>query len=161
MMPSEIVEFKLKPALAECHRHHARLRYAESRSQTVFPMTAEGYQNLSDADVAALDQMLFRFGKLQDAIGQRLLPAILMAGQEWQETDAFLDKLNRLEKLGVIPSAEEWVGLRDLRNNAMHEYPDAPEINAANLNKIHAGIPALESILAHAKGYAAEHYALS
>ena len=60
----------------------------------------------------------------------------------------------------MTPSAEEWIGLRDLRNNAMHEYPDEPEVNAENLNKIHAAIPTLERTLAHAHGYAAEHFAL-
>ena len=42
----------------------------------------------------------------------------------------------------------------------MHEYPDEPEVNAENLNKIYAAIPTLERTLAHAHGYAAEHFAL-
>jgi hypothetical protein len=53
--------------------------------------------------------MLFRFGGLQDAIGQRLLPAILRAGQEWRDHEILLDKLNRLEKLGGLPLASNWI----------------------------------------------------
>ena len=161
MIPRELVELKLKPALQECERHLARLHYAASKGKTLFPMTGARYSDLSDADIATLDQLLFRFGKLQDAFGQRLLPAILIAGQEWQVTETFLDKLNRLEELGVIPSAIAWVALRDLRNNAMHEYPDEPEINAANLNKIFSSISELEKNLIQARDYAIEHFAIA
>jgi len=78
----------------ECERHLRRLRYAAEKSEELFPLSAERYQNLLDPEVAGLGQMLFCFGKLQDAIGQRLLPAILLAGQEWQDDETFLDKRN-------------------------------------------------------------------
>lgn len=160
MNPAEALQHKLLPALCESERHLRRLRYATSRSKGLFPLSAERYLNLSDPEVASLDQMLFRFGKLQDAIGQRLLPAILLAGQEWQDNATFLDKLNRLEKLGAVPSALEWIKLRDLRNNAMHEYPDEPEVNAANLNAVYASIATLEAHLNRARAYVQEHFKL-
>lgn len=116
MSPDETIELRLKPALRECEQHLARLRYAATHAENRFPMDVPGYRALTDAEVATLDQMLFRFGKLQDAMGQRLFPAILEAGQELQERDTFLDKLNRLEKLGAIPSATDWLMLRDLRS---------------------------------------------
>lgn len=124
-------------------------------------MDAEVYRQLSDSEIATLDQMLFRFGKLQDAIGQRLLPAILLAGQEWRDDETFLDKLNRLEKLGAIPSASDWVKLRELRNSAMHEYPDEPDVNVANLNRLFEGISGLECNLAQARQFAQEHFSLT
>lgn len=160
MNPADAIELRLIPAIRECERHWQRLRYAVSRGATLFPMTSERYVRLSDADVTILDQTLFRFGKLQDAIGQRLLPAILLAGQEWRDNETFLDNLNRLEKLGAIPSATEWIKLRDLRNNAMHEYPDEPEINAANLNRLFSSIPVLYANLERAREYAKEHFSL-
>ncbi len=160
MNPGEVIELRLLPAMRECERHLERLRYAVSRGAAMFPMSAEAYLALRDSDVAVLDQMLFRFGKLQDAIGQRVLPAILLAGQEWQDSETFLDKLNRLEKLGAIPSALDWIKLRDLRNNAMHEYPDEPEVNAANLNAVFASIGKLETHLNCAREYAENHFPL-
>jgi len=159
--PREVVELKLAPAIRECEQHLKRLHYAAGRGQGLFPMNAEAYSHLSDSEIATLDQMLFRFGKLQDAIGQRLLSAILLAGQEWRDDETFLDKLNRLEKLGVILSASDWIKLRDLRNSAMHEYPDQPEVNAANLNKIFDGIALLERNLAQARQFAEKHFPLS
>jgi hypothetical protein len=134
MNSPEAVELTLAPAIRECEQHLERLRYATGRSKDLFPMNAEAYGPLSDGEIATLDQMLFRFGRLHDAIGQRLLPAILLAGQEWRDDESFLDKLIRLERLGVIPRARDWIKLRDLRNSAMHEYPNEPDINAANLS---------------------------
>jgi len=81
MNAPEAVELKLTPAIRECERHSERLRYAATRGEELFPIDAEAYRQMSDSDIAALDQMLFRFGKPQDAIGQRLLPAILLVGQ--------------------------------------------------------------------------------
>ena len=45
-----------------------------------------------------------------------------------------LDKLNRLEKLGYLRSAEAWGNARSIRNKFAHDYPDDPEKNAALLN---------------------------
>ena len=44
-------------------------------------------------------------------------------------------KLQRLERIGIIPSAEQWRELRIARNTIAHEYPDAPELKAAALNQ--------------------------
>jgi hypothetical protein len=158
MNPREVIELRLRPAIRECERHLARLHYAAKQGKGLFPLNADAYHALADSDIAILDQMLFRFGRLQDAIGQRLLPAILRAGQEWRDDETFLDKLHRLEKLGAIPSASDWVQLRDLRNNAMHEYPDHPELNAANLNRVFDGIAKLERNLLQARKFADEHF---
>lgn len=41
----------------------------------------------------------------------------------WQENEAFLDKLNRAEKLGLLYSVDQWQRLRELPNQITHEYP--------------------------------------
>jgi len=35
----------------------------------------------------------------------------------------FIDRLAKLEQLGIIPSAEDWMLLRETRNILTHEYP--------------------------------------
>ena len=45
-----------------------------------------------------------------------------------------LDKLNRLEKLGYLDSAETWQEIRATRNKFAHDYPDDGERNAALIN---------------------------
>jgi hypothetical protein len=79
-----------------------------------------------------------------------LFPAILLLGGEWRDDETFIDKLNRLEKLGVNPS-DEWMECRQIRNRMTHEYPDAPEQNANNLNRVVASIPTLEAALDQAE----------
>jgi len=155
---SDLIEYKLTPALNECRLHLRRLNYAADLLEGLFPLDKDAWLALDDGNIAAIDQLLFRFGKLQDAMGQRLFSAILMLGADWQEDESFFDKLNRLEKLQVIPSVTEWISLRELRNFATHEYPDAPEQNAANLNQIHSALPALRSALEQASSYAQKHY---
>lgn len=145
MNAREIIEFKLRPALRECEQHRARLHSAWLEAVS-YPGLAEGSTGeFTDPQVRTLDQLLFRFGKLQDAIGIRLLPALLRLVQEWRDDEPFLDKLNRAEKLGMLPSAEQWQLLREMLNQTAHEYPDQPEIVLANLRRLVAHVPMLEA----------------
>ena len=38
-----------------------------------------------------------------------------------------LERFNRLEQLGWLPSADEWMELRQVRNQFTHEYPESAE----------------------------------
>jgi len=93
--------------------------------------------------VGIIDQVLFRFGKLQDTMGQRIFPAILQVMLEWQDAESFLDRLNRLERLQIIPSAKNWNTFRELRNLLRHEYPEQPERNITTLNLLGKRLPEL------------------
>ena len=41
---------------------------------------------------------------------------------ELQDEGSGIDRLNRMEKRGTIPSARDWRSLRDLRNSIVHDY---------------------------------------
>lgn len=84
------------------------------------------------ARVRVVDQLLFRFIKLQDAVGERLVPATLAILREPFEEWPMRDRLNRLEKLGYL-SIEDWLDWREVRNRLAHEYPDQPEVRFAVL----------------------------
>lgn len=150
MTSQDIIAFKLQPALAECAMHRQRLHQAwlEASEFAALQETAAALP-LDDEQVRTLDQLVFRFGRLQDAMGTRLLPALLQLTQEWRDDEPFLDKLNRAEKLGMLPSAEQWQLLRELRNQTAHEYPSQPELVRANLRRLVAQVPLLEQ--AHAQ----------
>jgi hypothetical protein len=154
MTPEQTIALKLNPALKECHLHKCRIDYALGQLGGKLPLTGQQWQNLDDETVADIDQLLFRYNKLQDAMGQRLFPAILMTGAEWRDEEAFIDKLNRLEKLEAIPSADQWMEIRSIRNRMTHEYPDAPERNAENLARVIDSISQLKNTLAQAQAYA-------
>lgn len=153
MKLDEIIELRLEPALKECQLHQRRMDYALGRLGGMLPLTAEQWESLDDETVTTIDQLLFRYNKFQDAMGQRLFPAILMLGGEWRDDETFIDKLNRLEKFHAIPSAEQWNEIRLIRNRMTHEYPDAPEQNARNLNQVADSTVELKAALAQAKKY--------
>ncbi len=82
--------------------------------------------------VRLTDQLLFRFIKLQDALGERLVPATLAGLAEPFEDRPMRDRLNRLEKLGFL-DVDNWLAWREVRNRLAHEYPDRPELRFAAL----------------------------
>lgn len=67
-----------------------------------------------------LDAFVARFGRLQDTLGNGLIPALLLRLLE--APGSALDNLNRMEALGLLPSVDEWVEARNLRNRMIHEY---------------------------------------
>jgi len=90
---------------------------------------------LTDIELAIFDQFISRFSKLQDVMGAKLLPAVIELTHEEGDLNTFIDKLNRLEKIGALSSVDQWLKLREMRNQFAHDYPDDPEIQASLLNK--------------------------
>lgn len=87
----------------------------------------------TDAGLRQLtDQILFRFIKLQDCMGERLVPATLEHLAEPWTDKPMRDRLDRLEKLGYL-DVEAWLRWRVLRNRLAHEYPEAPAVRLAHL----------------------------
>jgi len=71
-----------------------------------------------------LDAFVSRYGRLQDTLGDKLLPAMLRGSLE--KTGSQLDNLLRAEKLGWIESAQTWIEMRELTNRLIHEYIETP-----------------------------------
>jgi len=108
-------------------------------------------------ELAIFDQFIVRFSKLQDAIGAKLLPAVIELTYEEGELTTFIDKLNRLEKMGALPSVTDWLKLRTMRNQFAHDYPDDPEIQSSLLNKAYQLAKVLLSDFAHIKQFSAKY----
>jgi hypothetical protein len=118
-----------------CDRHADRLQWAMVELQSHLPFSANKLSHLTDVELAILDQFSTRFGKLQDLMGAKLFPAVLELTKEPSDLRAFIDKLYRLEKIGAIPSADDWLLMREVRNAFSHDYLDDPELQAEILNK--------------------------
>ena len=73
----------------------------------------ESLENSEDHSVT-LDAFVSRFGRLQDTLGDKLLPALLRLNLE--KVGSQLDNLFRGEKVGWIESTQTWIELRELRN---------------------------------------------
>jgi len=96
-------------------------------------LTEKMLQNLDKEQRRLLDQFAYRYIRLQDDMGNRLLKSVLLALGEDIAAMPVIDRLNRLEQLEWLPSAEEWMGLRKIRNNFTHEYPETAEERFARI----------------------------
>lgn len=123
---------RLAQARWEADRHAAVLADALA-SWAALPTVPDLAAIESDKALRAqTDQILFRFTKLQDSMGERLVAATLDALAEPFEAWPMRDRLDRLEKLGYL-NVDDWLAWRELRNRLAHEYPEAPELRYAQL----------------------------
>ena len=82
-----------------------------------------------------LDAFVSRFGRLQDTLADKFLPALLDALAEPKASA--IDNLDRAEKLGWIESTDAWLEMRKLRNQMVHEYIEDLVILSNALNAGH------------------------
>ncbi len=118
-----------KLALQQIHsvcRGHVEALTEALQDMHARALNAEEYANLNKADRRLVDQFAYRYTRLQDDMGARLMPAVLKALGEDIAPMSAMDRFSRLEQLGWLSSADEWLALRQIRNQFAHEYPDSP-----------------------------------
>ncbi len=131
-----IEAMKWHSAVTECRSHQERLLKAKQYIDKNLPFEPDDLAELSDEDCAWLDQYLYRFSKLQDTMGERLFPAgLLILGEDFTHRP-FIDILNRLEALEMIPGRQWWQLQREYRNQIAHEYPERRIEQCAAINGI-------------------------
>jgi hypothetical protein len=144
---------KLGAALAECGLHAEVLTEALARLPPRFEARQVG--SIDSELRRSLDQAAYRFMKLQDSLGEKVLPGLLHASLDPLPPDApFAQRLQRLERLGALPSVEGWRVLREVRNMLAHDYPDQPALQAAAWTRLVAAISELLAVWHKAQAYA-------
>lgn len=88
----------LNSVISECKRHMLRMNQAYEKITPSLPLTGESVVKLSDNEVEHIDQIIYRFSKLQDAIGHKLFKSILIALDEDVSDKSAIDVFNRLEQ---------------------------------------------------------------
>ena len=68
----------------------------------------------------SFDALTSKFARVSDIFTQKVLKSFVILTRE--DAPTFMDRMNLCEKLGVIPSAEDLIDIRDLRNQIAHEY---------------------------------------
>lgn len=106
----------------------------------------------SDEHSEMLDAFVSRYARLQDTLGDKLLPVMLRACLE--RTGSELDNLLRAEKLGWIASTEAWIALRELRNRLIHEYMESDEDLLSALQQALLGVKTLSDTQQQLTAYA-------
>jgi hypothetical protein len=131
--------------------------FATSKVKNFLPITRDNYYSLDEDAIGFLDQYIFRFSKAQDLIGSRLFPLTLQALAEPVEDKAFIDVLNRLEKLNIIDSATSWIELRKIRNDIAHEYPSNLNERIEGINILFENLTTFRQILDRCSQVLVEH----
>lgn len=120
---------KLSPAQHErlvflCRITQKEIAHLQDTDRRLFAdmFTVEVAQQIETDPILAerLDAFVSRLGRLQDNLGDKFLPQLLLAMAE--KPGAAIDNLDRAERLGWIESAEIWLEVRKLRNQMVHEY---------------------------------------
>lgn len=127
-----------KSMIDVCNTHKERIQMAHATLHQKSPFTAEKIGQLNQLELGMAEILINRFSKLQDTIGEKIFPNVLMLLGEDIYQKTFIDRLNMLEKLGIIDDANEWQNYREARNAATHEYPDNLGKMAENLNNVMA-----------------------
>jgi hypothetical protein len=109
----------------------------------VVPIDAGWVKELeNDPEVSErLDAFVVRFSRLQDMVGDKLVPELLKNALE--TPGSMLDNLNRMEKWDLLDSVVDWVEARNLQNQLVHEYMQDPEAFSQALHRARELVPLL------------------
>jgi uncharacterized protein with PhoU and TrkA domain len=108
-------------ALDLANKEAKHLRYSQT---TLFalPIDLAWVQSLGEQPEVAekVEAFVSRFSRLQDHLGEKLLPR--MAALVGENSKTLLDALAIAEKLDLLSSADAFIAARKLRNALVHEY---------------------------------------
>ncbi len=100
-----------------------------------------------------VDAFAARFARLQDTLGDKLLPVLL--ARIGEPVGSVLDNLDRAHRLQLLQQpAENWLAARALRNRMVHEYIRQAALLADAVNAAHEAIPMLLQFAAACQAYA-------
>jgi len=139
------IEKTFKEKLYECSKHQEKLQDAKEYLKDIFPLSIDKYLQLDKISSSFIDQLNFRFSKLQDTMGESIFKMVLILGKEEPKKYTFFDILIRLEELELL-NKDEWLKLREIRNEIAHEYSFNQQEVVDNINLIYNKIDRLISI---------------
>ncbi|HDQ15375.1 MAG TPA: hypothetical protein ENN41_11250 [Sediminispirochaeta sp.] len=143
---NETVRATIESAIKECDGHVAKCRRARSLLAPTFPLTSDDFKKMGEEQIEHLDQFIYRFTKMQDSMGTRLLPSLYRYVEADDAPKPFLNVLLRLEQLEILTSAEQWQFFRNLRNNLAHDYPESIDQTVDTLNTLNEDFEAFEDM---------------
>ena len=147
---------RFQKLLSEEKRHLKRLKEAYETLGSLgysLPLSGEDVRELltSREGTMALDQIAYRFSKLQDSLGKLLKTSLFLLGENVEHLP-MVDVVNTAEKLGFPVSEEKWFELRSLRNLIAHEYEEETDKIAELINGIYRELNYLEDLIQYVEG---------
>ena len=147
------VKQTIQSAIKENDSHVQRLERSKDLLAKFFPLDVQSFPHISEEQIEHIDQFIYRFTRLQDSMGTRLLPAIHSWLEDSTKALPFIDIINRLEKLQLIEDVQQWQLFRNLRNNLEHDYPESLEQTVNNLNLLFQKIDLLKYMYLKIRDY--------
>ena len=118
-LPEHAENAQLALALAKKEVAHLSYTHTTLFAQAInlqWVQSLEQHEELSEK----IDAFVGRFGRLQDHIGEKLIPRF--AALLGETPKSLLDVLSYAEKMGWIDNSEAFISARKLRNLLVHEY---------------------------------------
>ena len=145
---------KYQRLLNEIQKHLNRLEYAFRRLKELeyMPLNYGKVNELLRREelVPLLDQIIYRFFKIQKTLGKMLRGYLYINGEN-VENLPILDVVNIANKYGVEIDKEKWLELRELRNILVHEYEDETLKIADTINRIYDELKLIKRVLEQLK----------
>ena len=135
---------KLSEIMKIADVHASRIEYSIKSLKNIFPVVPEHIENFSEKNFLLIELLINRFAKLQDFLGTKVIDIFLEASGELTTNSlTMIDKINKMEALGIIENSRIWFEMREIRNHLAHEYPEHPENTAKYLNLVFIMAPKL------------------
>lgn len=144
-LPEHIENAKLTLELAQkkvAHLAHTRGSLFAHKIDLQWVQLLDQNEDLAEK----VEAFISRFGRLQDNIGEKLIPRFAMLLGD--RPKSLLDILAYAERLGWVDNAETFVGARKLRNLLVHEYMTDPNLFLENLHEANTAAQMLMDVVA-------------
>jgi hypothetical protein len=115
-------------------------------------LTVEKFILISPKNRAIFDAYIKRFSSIQDFLGAKIFP--LLVEISGIGSVKMTEVLYHMEREEVIDSIDNWIELREIRNELEHDYPDELEEALDDLKFCIKSFSLLESYCLNAKKFA-------
>jgi len=133
--------------LARCEQIAAGFDEIVPFVASVLPVADDDLAHLAVVERIASIALLKRYEQLQDMLA-RLGRAYLVWELEPVARLTRRDFANKMEQLGFVADADDWIDYAELRNRLTHEYPIEKTEQVDRVNECWAAMPRLVAILA-------------
>ena len=146
-MRREIINLRYNQYLNEVKKHVSILQEDFKSLEEYYPFNEKDIQNFlsDDNKLKILDQIAYRFLKMQDTLG-KLLKFFLLKKGEIIENLSMIDIIHKVEKFGISIDEDFWFEIRALRNSLTHDYPELYSEIAVSLNILYESFPKIVDI---------------
>jgi hypothetical protein len=115
-------------------------------------LTVEKFNFIVPKDRAIFDAYIKRFASIQDFLGAKIFPSLVEISGIGSVK--MTEVLYHMEREGVIDSIDNWIELREIRNDLEHDYPEELEEALKDLKYCIESFTLVESYVQNARKFA-------